>query len=358
MPNRHDMMLYARRCSESIRWFAPLALIALLASPGRSDEPMVVRVGVQPTITETVLYIGQQRGFFKAEGFDVRFVPFDSSANMIVPLSTGGLEVGGGAPAAGLYNAVGRGLEVRAVADLGSDAPGYGFQQLLVRPDLIKSGRYKTLKDLKGMNMAVVNPGVSVAPMLDQLLIKAGLTYNDVRRIQMPNPDKIPALKNGSIDATLLPEPNASIAIKAGVAVKVMSDDEFYPDQQIGVLLYGTTFLKNHDAGVRFMRAYLRAARLYNDSLQNGKLRGPQTAEIRAILSQETAVTDRSILTTMTLCRTNPDGHMNTASLNADFGFYKDQGLIEGQVRAQDIIDESYVNDALKQLGPYARAKG
>ena len=41
-----------------------------------------------------------------------------------------------------------RGIDVRIVADKASDPPGYGFAPFLIRSELIKSGKYKTLRDI------------------------------------------------------------------------------------------------------------------------------------------------------------------------------------------------------------------
>ena len=63
-------------------------------------------------------------------------LPFASAAKMVVPLGTGDLDVGGGTVAAGLYNAVARGINIKIVADKGSIAQGYEYSTLLVRKDL------------------------------------------------------------------------------------------------------------------------------------------------------------------------------------------------------------------------------
>ena len=233
------------------------------------------------------LYIADRRGYFAEEGLKVEFIDFDSVSNMVAPLGVGQLDAGGGALAAGIYNAVGRGIDVRVVADLASDPPGYGFQELLIRTDLVRSGKYKTFKDLKGLTIAGNTPGSTSSSELNQLLIKAGLKFDDVKRVFMGYPDHIAGLKNGSVDASLMPEPNATTAVKDGVAVKVAGDDAFYPGQQVAVLVYGANLFRAHrDSGLKFMRAFIKAARYYNDALAGGKLAGPNADEVVKILTR------------------------------------------------------------------------
>src|SRR5665213_2358868 len=244
-----------------------LAAIVLCAGPptsARTQELPVLHVGVLTALGMAPFYIADQLGYFKDEGFRVQFVQFDSVTNMVAPLGLGQLDVGGGALAAGIYNAVARGIDVKVVADLSSDPPGYGFQMLLVRTDLVKSGKFKTIKDLRGLTVAGNTLGSTSSSLLDQLLKKAGLKFTDVKRVFMSYPDQIAGLKNGAVDAVLLPEPNVTQVLKTGIAVKIASDDTFSPDQQVSVVVYGQNLLKAHrDLGLKFMRAFIRAARFY-----------------------------------------------------------------------------------------------
>ena len=72
---------------------------------------------------------------------------------MIAPLGVGDLDVGGGGPSAGLYNAAERKVNVKVVADKGSMPPGYGYFSMLVRKDLVTSGKVKTIADFKGLKV-------------------------------------------------------------------------------------------------------------------------------------------------------------------------------------------------------------
>jgi NitT/TauT family transport system substrate-binding protein len=331
-----------------------LALILLPAHDARAADLTAVRIGVLSSITETPFYIADRLGYFRDEGLSVTFVPFDSAANMIVPLGTGQLDAGGGAISAGLYNAVGRGIDVRITADLGSDPPGYGFVPLLVRSDLVKSGQFKSPRDLRGMRIALTAAGISTSAALDQLLRSAGLGPADVHLVTLSNPDQVIALKNGSIDATLMPEPNATLAVRSGVAVRIEGNDKFYPNQESAAVYYGTTFLrKRRDLGAAFMRAYLRAARFYNDSIHNGAIEGPNVAQLVDILGVETGIADKSVLRAMTPNGSSADGAVNLPSMRSDFAYFQGLHLIEGTVTPESAIDSAFVTDAVAQLGPY-----
>ena len=145
-----------------------------------------------------------------------------------------------------------------------------------------------------------------------------------------------------------------SLAMRNGDAVLIKSDDEILPNHQIAVLLYSEDFaLRQADAAKRFMRAYIRAVRFYNDALENGRLEGPTSDDVIAILSEATPIKSRDIYKLITPTGMNPDGRVNKASLAYDLAFYTEQGLVKGSVNLDDVVDRSFVEAALKELGPY-----
>jgi NitT/TauT family transport system substrate-binding protein len=336
-----------------VRWSAAL-LLALCGGAALAAEPVVVRVGLANASSDVGFFIADKKGYFKQEGLNVSLLAFDSGAKMVAPLGNGQLEVGAGSPSAGLYNAVARGIEIKIVADKGSTPPGYGYQPLLVRKDLVDSGRYKSLKDLKGMKIAGSATGSASTSTLNEALKKAGLKYGDVDRVFLGFPQHVMALQNKAVDAAMTTEPSATRAVQSGAAVRVMGDDVIYPNHQLAVVLYSSAFIKNNpDAARRFMRAYLRAVREYNDALKDGKIAGPNAADVIAILTEYTNIKDPAVYRTITPQGCNPDGKVYEPSLRNDLAFYKEEGQIKGNVTVEQALDNSFVEAALKDLGPY-----
>jgi NitT/TauT family transport system substrate-binding protein len=328
-------------------------VLTLAGTAARAAEP-ALRVGVTGASSDVVFYIADKKGYFKEEGLAVVFTPFDSAAKMVAPLGAGQLDIGGGSPSAGLYNAVARGIDIKIVADKGSTPPGYGFQPLLVRKDLVESGRYKSLKDLKGMKIAGSAPGSASTSTLNEALRSVGLKPSDVERVFMGFPQHVVALQNKAVDAALTTEPSATRAVQSGAAVRVMGDDAIYPNHQLAVVLYSGRFIKdNPDAARRFMRAYIKAARFYNDALHDGRLAGPASDEVISILGQYTNSKDTSLYRAITAQGANPDGRLNVASLKTDLAFFKEEGQVKGAVTVEQAVDTRFADAALKELGPY-----
>jgi NitT/TauT family transport system substrate-binding protein len=332
-----------------------VASASALNVPLRAADPITVTVGATNSTSDAPIYIADRKGYFADEGLAATVTNFRSAADMVAPLGTGELDAGAGSASAGLYNAVLRGVRIKIVADKASSPPGYGATKILLRKDVIDSGRYKEPKDLKGMRFAMNAPGVSNTATLNALLKSAGLRYADVDTINMPFPDHVAALKNKAVDASASVEPGPAIAIKNGFAVLLKSDDEIIPYHQIAVLLYSEKFSQNPDVARRFMRAYLRAVRFYNGALADGHLAGPNADEVISILAASTPIKDRTVYKSITPTGMNPDGAVNTKSLADDLAFYREQGLIEGAVKLDELVDLSFVNAVVKELGTYQK---
>src|SRR5690242_14824060 len=94
------------------RFCAAFLLAAGIPAAHAADR---VAVGTVGTNSDAAFFIADAKGHFRAEGLEVSLTPFDGAARMIVPLSTGGLDVGGGAASAGLYNAAATGIAIKIV---------------------------------------------------------------------------------------------------------------------------------------------------------------------------------------------------------------------------------------------------
>ena len=337
-------------------WAAAAAFAAVLAAPA-SAQINAVNVGIFGATSDAPFFIADKKGYFREEGIAVTLQKFQSGEMMVPPLGTGELDVGAGSASAGLYNAVAHGIRIKIVADKASSPPGYGGTKLLVRKDLVESGRYKTLHDIAGMKFAMNAPGVSNTAMLNDALTSVGLKYSDVEIVNFAAAmEHVAALANKSVDAACAIEPAPALAVRNGSAVIVGSDDEISPYHELAVLLYAENFTMKHpELAQKFMRAYIRAVRFYNDALQNGHLAGPNADELIAILTEYTGIKDPGIFRAITPTGMNPDGAVNVKSLAHDLAFYTAQGLVKDKIDFDQLIDMSYADAVVKQLGPYKK---
>lgn len=334
------------------------AVIAALCTatilPAQAVSLPTVRVGIPGVISDAGILIADAKGYFTDEGIKVSLDRFSSGAYMVAPLGAGQLDAGGGSAAAGLYNAVARGIKIRIVADKASSLPGYPVNRLIVRKQLIENGRFKSIADLKGMKIANDAPGVAAQVTLDAALKRGGLTRGEISVPAMQMSDYVAALKNGAVDGAMATEPFGTIAIKGGIAVSVAGDDQLVPGHQIANLLYSEDFATKHrDIAVRFMKAYLRGERFYNEALKDGHLAGPNASEVIGILARSIQIKDPALYREIIPSGCDPNGFINVKTLKLDFKDFTASGLIHGNISVDDVVDHSFLDSALHDIGPY-----
>jgi NitT/TauT family transport system substrate-binding protein len=332
--------------------FAGLVAASLAGPAPAADK---VAVGTGGSASDAPFYIAYDRGFFKDEGLDVELIVLDSGAKVIAPLGTGELDVGSGALSVGFWNALLRGIKFRIVADRGHTEPGYLYQTVFMRKDLIDSGQFKSLKDLKGMRMGFAAQGVTSLSLLNEAAKFAGIKFEDVTPVYLSFPQQIAALQNKALDGTMLIEPQATVAVNAGYGVRFMDTNEFYPHQQISVIFYSDRFANQRKSiADKFMRAWLRGVRTYNDALKGGKIAGAGADEVVATMAKSFNMSP-ALVREMYSQAVDVTGAVNGAGIQKDLDFFLKQGWVSGQIKASDVIDMSFAQKASAELGPYQR---
>lgn len=332
------------------------ALAAALFSPSAADAAEKVRLGINNVISDVVFHIAQERGFFADEGLEVEFVVFDSGPKMIAPLGAGQIDAGAGASSAGLYNAAARGINVKIVADKGSTPPHFDYMPLMVRQDLLESGKVKSVADLKGKKVGLVGPGAATNAKLAHILEKNGLKESDVQSVFIGYPQQVAAFTTGAIDAAITTEPSAAQAVEKGIAKRFVVDG--YPNQQVAVLLFNGDFIaQRRDVAQHFMNAYVKAARVYNAATEGGKFNGQGAEAVIKTIMKSTGLKDPELFSKMIPNGVDPNGAVDMQSLRADLKYFTDHGYLERPVKVEDVVDSSFATAAVKVLGPYKAAQ-
>src|SRR5579875_3873875 len=273
------------------------------------NPPVTVRVGVQGSAANAPIYLGYERGYFRQEGLNLELVNLPTANQLIPALAAGHIEVGSGGVAAGLFNAIARGINARMVADSGSMPPGQRGSAWVVRQALLDSTAIRTPADLRGRTIALAAVASIADVELDMLLAQGGLTRTDVRVEQIPYADQIAAFANGSIDAAYTFEPFLAALTSNRLADVFRWTSELVPYQQVSVLMYSAAFTS--EPAQRFMVGYLRGVRDFNAAFD----RPPSDEATIAILVTHTTVKDPGVWQIARPAPINPNGYIYRESL-------------------------------------------
>ncbi len=316
------------------------------ASKPLSSGAINLKIGATWTsFTQMPFLYALERGYLAKQNIGIEQVTIPLSEQTIAPLTQNQIQIGATGFGVGLYNAVARDISLVMVADDGS-ATGTSSAAIVVRKAL--ADQVKDYKDLKGKKFALSSKGTSIHVTLAKALQRGGLTFNDVDVVTIGFSDMVPALANGAVDAALLTEPAIAQGVANGVLTVFKWTDEVYLNQQFNAIIYSPQFAKT-DAARGFMVAYLQGVRDYNDVIR-GKANMDEFARIGA---KYLPVKDPSLYKSVRHIGINPDGKLQLGPMQQDIDFYVTDGLIKDKPDLSKLVDNSFVDAAVKELGPY-----
>ncbi len=299
--------------------------------------------------TDAGVYLADAYGFFREAGFTVTPRVMNSIPSQVAEAATNAVEVSGIALAPGLFASVQRNINLRLVGDKQSLRPGFSATRLIARPDLIGADEADTMRNLRGKKIA--GPGrTSIGFYLVAALFrKHGMGLADMDYVEVPLPDMAAAIASRAVDGALIIDPFLSRAVQNGLA-KVVSDlVEFVPPGgSIAPIVYSEKFAADRDAGVRFMKAYMRGVRVYNDAI------GKNIDKDKVIdIIAKAANVPLPVIANGFPAGLDPDQRLNKAFLADVQNFYLEQKLIEKAANLDTMVDTSFADAARKDLGDY-----
>jgi NitT/TauT family transport system substrate-binding protein len=314
-----------------------------------------VRTATVSSISDAGVFIAAEHGYFEQEGLAVDLQNVGGGAQTMIPLlGTGQLDVASGGIAPGLFNAAVREVPLKVVADKGSTpGPDWDFVALMVRKDLVDSGRVRNYADLRGLTIGAIGRAAIAEVEVADALERGGLGFGDVDFTVVSLPDMTAALANRAIDVANALEPFVARMERQDIAVRWKGNSEHSGNQQVGVIMYGPSFAgERRELGRRWMIAYVRALRDYNDAF------GPRRQgrdRIVEILTKHTAVKDPRDYELMRPAGLDPDGKLAVDSIRQSLAYFEKAGHVRERVDLAAIVDTSFQEEAVRQLGPYAQ---
>ena len=321
----------------------------LLAQASKPAAKATVKLGrLAGAASEYPVVVAMALGFFDEQNIVIESVVLQNAGDLIAPLATGELDVGSGSDSAAFFNGVARGIDVRIMADKGTMMKGLNYQGLLIRKDLLDSGRVKDYRDLKGLKFAISGQGVTTEYLLDSALQLGGLTLKDVTSATMGFPEMLAALANKSVDGAILGGPLAQRAIDQNIAIMWRGSGDLRPGHHISLVLYSPKFVEERtDVGRRFMIAYMKGVRAFH----NAMIKGVDKDRIVKILTDADNIKDPKVLTGAVPITIDQNLAVNKATIVWDQEWYAARGYVKQKIDVDKVIDNRFVEYALQQLG-------
>jgi NitT/TauT family transport system substrate-binding protein len=282
------------------------------------------------------------------------------AATITNSLTTGHLDVAGATITPGTFQAAAQGLDVKVVGDKNFMAPArdglpaMSGTRLAVRPEYARADLAATLAALRGKKLAIhSNLSIQVV-YLRMLLDKYGFKPSDFQITPVLSPSQTAALKNGAIDAAVMQEPYFSQAVRTGIAKPVSDMTEELPPQGVSTtaLLFGKKLLDDRQTGTKFMLAYVRGVRAYNDAMFFGKDKDRVISIIAKAMKVPADEISKSYPPGL-----DPNQAIDLNWLSTCEKSYRDSGSLDVEVDPAKMVDTSFRDAAIKELGQYVPPK-
>ncbi|WP_019412882.1 ABC transporter substrate-binding protein [Paenisporosarcina sp. TG20] len=294
-------------------------------------------------------YIANEKGYFDDYNIEVEFATFANSDDMLPALASGEVDIAGGISSAAFFNAIAQGIDVKIIADKGHNAEGRSYFTFVIGAD--KQDEIKEYSDLKGKRIAVSGQHGVDDYIYHLMLEHAGLTKDDVEFVLMPDfGTMLAAIENGSIDAALNIEPLITQGVSQGMHVRFGDATDFAPEAQIAMVLGSPQFMNDEqEVSLRFMAAYLKGVRDYNDAFK----KDIEKDEIIEIMAKYTALKDVTVWEDVFVTGLDPNGKMFIGDIRDQYELYKKNGAIRGEFKFDEAIDTAITEKAVEIIGIY-----
>ena len=321
---------------------AVVAGAALTTAAEAQKAPDKVKVALARSVSNGAMLIAQSRGYFKDAGIDLELSDIDTAADALSLVAQNQLQIVGAGVSAGYFNAVDRGLPVTITISRVAFPAGHN---LMIRPDL--KDEIKTMKDMKGRNIASNGPGSISTYEIGKMLEPHGITLNDVNIKIFPFPQYAVAFANKAVDAGLVIPPWTLSFEKQNIAIPFGDADKLVPGPvTISVNFANSDWLaKNPDVANRFYLAYMRGSRDWCQGYHGAPVR----KEIIDLLIQSKVETRREVLDGFWTARPI-DGRVDEKSILDVQKFYLEQKMIKKTFPIEKLVDYRFVDWAAKQL--------
>ncbi|HEY7067378.1 MAG TPA: ABC transporter substrate-binding protein [Chloroflexota bacterium] len=302
------------------------------------------------------LWIALERGYFAAAGVDVEVIRSD--VRIGAPDDPIDLEC---SSVGDLARRAVAGVEVVAIASQEQWRDGRGLTPLVTRRELIDRGALTAdFASVRGKRIGVETGGSDrlgqgkMRPEPDfiyvhNILKRAGLTLDDVELVNARHSQSFQNLQDGVVDLINAPRPRAVVQGEdAGWLARWKECWEVVPRQGRSCIVQ-RAFVEQHPEAVQgFVTGWIRGGRDYLDAIVKG-----QGREAMIDLLVRRSGEARRVVERMSPLGVSPDGRVDLASMQRDADLWAEHGLIDGRVDMARMVDMSFVDRALAQLGPY-----
>lgn len=302
-----------------------------------------VKLGMLRLTSSAPLFIAMDKGYFAEQNIEIQPEWFDAAHPIAVATASSKVDVGATGITASLFNMAAGGQQLAIVADKGREEKGFPSSALVANTDAYNNG-FTSLESIKGKRIGITQNGSTFHYMIGRMLEEKGLTLDDVELVPLGKVSAVmAALESKQIDGAILNEPNITKMQNAGTAKLIVQVGDVIP-YQTSAIFFSPEFIKNEDAGVRFLKAYNKACNYYYDAAI-AKTDPQKLDEVIGIIAKYVKAPAEDIKTGLPYI--DRDGKLMADDIKTQIDWYSSHGMMQGQLDAAKVANTSLLQKAL-----------
>lgn len=217
----------------------------------------VVTIGHLPSDHDAALFVAKEKKMYESQGLQVETVQFNNGGDLITAMASGDVDVGyvGIAP---VLSSISQKVPIKIVS--GAQMEGSSIVAN-------KNSGINTIADLKGKNVATPGEATIQYTLLSYALNQSGVSTNKVEFTTMKAAQMTDTLRAGRVDAMIIWEPYASIAVKSGAGKLIETSGQIVPEHPCCCVVARDEFIKKHnDKLQKILKAHENATKFINEN--------------------------------------------------------------------------------------------
>lgn len=304
-----------------------------------------VKLGMLRLTSSAPLFIAMDKGYFAEQNIEIQPEWFDAAHPIAVATASSKVDVGATGITASLFNMAAGGQQLAIVADKGREEKGFPSSALVANTDAYNNG-FTSLESIKGKRIGITQNGSTFHYMIGRMLEEKGLTLDDVELVPLGKVSAVmAALESKQIDGAILNEPNITKMQNAGTAKLIVQVGDVIP-YQTSAIFFSPEFIKNEDAGVRFLKAYNKACNYYYDAAI-AKTDPQKLDEVIGIIAKYVKAPAEDIKTGLPYI--DRDGKLMADDIKTQIDWYSSHGMMQGQLDAAKVANTTLLQKALAE---------
>ena len=241
--------------------------VAVTSGSARAQQLTPLRVTNFQNTVVLGLFHGIDKGYFKEAGLDVELVRVATGAAAVSAVASGQADIGWAATTVPIF-ARSNGVKVKAFMTADQEGPPDHYGTFI---DASAKSGINSFADLKGKTVMINAFGTAGELAIRDRLQKAGISWDDVKKVTVPFPQMQAALELGNADVAVTIQPmHASIMANKAIGAKVLdvgtlSDSRTKPATASVYFASDDWLAKNEKTALAFGRAFLRAQKEVHD---------------------------------------------------------------------------------------------